>query len=304
MEEPYDLAPDDRADVSVRKILRRLFVTLRSNANGLTEDANTKCLHDLRVANRRTRSALSQIKGVLPVSVIEYFQPEFKWLGNVTGPCRDLDVFLNTLDGPRGESGDLGHLRNFLSEKRQREHILVCAALRTEKFQRLVDDWGRFLETAADEEIRPRLASSPIIEVAGPRILKAYRRMWNRGTGIDVDPPATLLHRLRIDGKKLRYLLEFFIELYSMTTVSRFIGELKKLQDILGDLNDTRVQLALISEFKNQGIVSPEEFAASSLLAKMITQRQCELRVEFAEHFELFISEESRKLYERTFDAG
>jgi len=128
--------------------------------------------------------------------------------------------------------------------------------------------------------------------------------MWNRGTGIDVDPPATLLHRLRIDGKKLRYLLEFFIELYSMTTVSRFIGELKKLQDILGDLNDTGVQLALISEFKNQGMVSPEVFAASSLLAEMITQRQCELRVEFAEHFELFISEESRKLYERTFDAG
>ena len=108
MEEPYDLAPDDRADVSVRKILRSLFVTLRSNANGVAEDANTKCLHDLRVANRRTRSALSQIKGVLPVSVIEYFQPEFKWLGNVTGPCRDLDVFLNT-------AGDIRLLEKILT---------------------------------------------------------------------------------------------------------------------------------------------------------------------------------------------
>jgi len=301
MEEPYDLAPDDRADVSVRKILRRLFVTLRSNANGLTEDANTKCLHDLRVANRRTRSALSQIKGVLPVSVIEYFQPEFKWLGNVTGPCRDLDVFLNTLDGPRGESGDLGHLRNFLSEKRQREHILVCAALRTEKFQRLVDDWGRFLETAADEEIRPPLASSPIIEVAGPRILKAYRRMWNRGTGIDVDPPATLLHRLRIDGKKLRYLLEFFTELYSAATISRFIGELKKLQDILGDFNDTEVQLALIEEFRDQGSPSAETRTAASDLAEAITERHFQLRSEFAERFESFSSDESRQLYKRTF---
>jgi len=125
--------------------------------------------------------------------------------------------------------------------------------------------------------------------------------MWKRGAGIGIKPPATLLHRLRIDGKKLRYLLEFFTELYSAATISRFIGELKKLQDILGDFNDTGVQLALIGEFKDQDIASPEAFAASSLLAEMITQRQCELRVEFAEHFENFASEDNRKLYKKTF---
>ena len=305
MKQPYGLAPDDRADESVRKILRRLFGALRSNVDGVVEDADIEFLHDLRVANRRTRTALSQTKGVLPLSVMDTFPPEFKWLGDVTGPCRDLDVMLLEMDGYRHQSeidaGALGPLRNFLRERRRREHSLVCAALQSERFQRLVEDWGRFLETCAEEEIRPPLASTAIIEVAGPRILKAYRKTRKRGTGIDVDPPAALLHRLRIDGKKLRYLLEFFSDLFPRATVTRFIRELKQLQDILGDFCDTEVQLALIREFADHGTASAETLAVSSRLTEAIEERQRELRAEFSERFELFAGDESRKLYKKTF---
>jgi len=305
MMKPYDLTPDDRADESVRTILYRLFGELRSNVAGVLENEDVEFLHDFRVANRRTRSALSQARDVLPSPVIDTFPPEFKWLGTVTGPRRDLDVFLRAMAGhqhrPGTDGSALASLGNFLREKRRLEHDLVRTALQSERYQSLVEEWGRFLETGAESGTGPPLASSPIIELAGPRILRAYRRMWKRGAGIGIKPPATLLHRLRIDGKKLRYLLEFFTELYSAATISRFIGELKKLQDILGDFNDTGVQLALIGEFKDQDIASPEAFAASSLLAEMITQRQCELRVEFAEHFENFASEDNRKLYKKTF---
>jgi len=305
MKQPYDLAPDDHADESVRKILGRLFGTLRSNVDGVIADANIEFLHDLRVANRRTRTAVSQIEGVLPASVVSPFSLEFKWLGTVTGPCRDLDVFLLAMDIHRHRSGiddgALDPLEDLLREKRRREHGLVFAALQSERFQRLVEGWGRFLETGTEEETRPPLASSAIIEVAGPRIFKASRRMRKRGAGADVDPPASLIHRVRIDGKKLRYLLEFFSDLYPRGTVARFIGELKQLQDVLGDFNDTVVQLALIEEFADHGTASAETLAAVCRLTKAITERQRELRAEFTEHFEFFASDESRKLYKRTF---
>ncbi|MFC2144547.1 CHAD domain-containing protein [Acidobacteriota bacterium] len=303
MKQPYGLAPDDRADESVRKILHRLFGELRSKVDGIVEDADVEFLHDLRVANRRTRTAVSQIKGVLPASVVETFQPEFKWLGDLTGSCRDLDVFLTDLNSHRQRSPALGPLKDFLREKRQREHALVCDALRSEKFQRLIDNWGRFLETGPEKETEAPFASSPIIEVAGPRILKSFRRMRKRGTGIEGDPPAALLHRLRIDGKKLRYLLEFFIDLYPVTTVSRFIGKLKQLQDILGDFNDTGVQLALIGEFVDHGTASEDALAATENLVEEVTDHERELLSEFSERFALFASDESRKLYKRTFKA-
>jgi len=307
MKQPYDLAPDDHADESVRKILRRLFGTLRSNVDGVIADENIEFLHDLRVANRRTRTAVSQIKGVLPASVVGLFSPEFKWLGTVTGPCRDLDVSLLAMGIHRHRSGiddgALDPLEDLLREKRRREYGLVCAAFQSERFQRLVERWGRFLETGTEMETRPPLASSAIIEVAGPRILKASQRMRKRGAGADVNPPASLIHRLRIDGKKLRYLLEFFSDLYPRGTVARFIGELKQLQDILGDFNDTEVQLALIEEFADHRTASAEALAAAGRLAEVITDHQHGLRAEFTEHFEIFAGAESRKLYKKTFRA-
>ena len=306
MNQPYDLAPDDHADQSVRKILRRLFAALRSNVDGVVEDADIDFLHDLRVANRRTRTALSQIKGVLPTAVLETYQPEFKWLGDVTGPCRDLDVFSIAIEDSLQRSpiddDALRPLKDFLGAQRRTEHDLVRVALQSNRFRLLVEGWDRLLESPSEGK-NPRLASTPIIDGAGPQILKAYRRIRKRGSGIDVDPSADLLHRLRIDAKKLRYLLEFFSDLYPLVTVSRLIGELKQLQDILGDFSDTEVQLAIIRKFADCGAVSAETLAATSSLAETITERQRLLRSDIAERFGLFTSDESRKLYRKTFRA-
>jgi len=289
----------------VRRILRRLFAALRSNVDDVVEDTDIEFLHDLRVANRRTRTALSQTRGVLPSSVTESVSPDFKWLGAVTGSCRDLDVFLLAIDSHRRRSGIddgvLGSLENLLREERRREHRLVCTALQSDRFQRLVENWDRFLQTRFEEEPVPPLASTPIIEVAGPRILKAYRRTRKRGTGIDVDPSADVLHRLRIDAKKLRYLLEFFSVLYPLVTVRRLIGELKQLQDILGEFSDTEVQLDLIREFTDLAAPSAETLAATKNLTDAIEERQRQLRAEFAKRFEFFAGEESRKFYKKTF---
>jgi len=299
-----DLAADDRADESARKILRRLFGALRSKVDGVVEDMDVEHLHDLRVANRRTRSALSQIKGVLPNAVLETHQPEFKWLGDVTGPCRDLDVFLIAIEDPlqRFAIDDvaLRPLKDFLGALRRTEHDLVRAALQSNRFRLLVEGWDRFLESPSEGKI-PRHASSPIIDVAGPQILKAYRRIRKRCSEDTVDPPPTLLHRLRIDGKKLRYLLEFFRELYPGATVPRFISELKQLQNILGDFNDTEVQLGLIQEFENHSVPSEVTRVATTNLTEAIANRQRQLRDEFSDRFELFASVESRKMYRMTF---
>ena len=305
MSQPYVLSPGDRTDDSVRKILCRLFGALRSNVDGVIVDADIEFLHDFRVANRRTRTALSQTKDVVPPLVIDTFLPEFKWLGDVTGPCRDLDVMLLKMDGyqhpSKTDDGALGSLEIFMREKRRVEKGLVRAALQSERFQRLFEGWRQFLDTGGEEEFWPPLASSPIIELAAPRIFKAYRRTRKRGSGVGVEAPAALLHRLRIDSKKLRYLLEFFSDLYPGTTVPQLIRELKQVQDILGDFNDTVVQLAFIREFAKQNTASAETLVAVDRLTELITERQRKLRSEFGERFELFASDESRKLYRKTF---
>ena len=305
MQRSYCVTATDPAGESVRRILRRLFAALRSNVEGVLENADVESLHDLRVATRRTRTALSETRRVLPPSIMDIFPHEFKWIADVTGPCRDLDVMLLELDGYRHrteiDDRTLGSLKEFLEEKQRLERGRLQTALQSVRFQRLVEGWSRVLDTGAEEKPGPPLASQTTIDVAGRRILKAYRRMWKRGTQSGADPPAVLLHRLRIDGKKLRYLLEFFSELYPRAIVARFVRELKQLQDVLGDFNDTGVQLTLVQEFIDHGTVSAETRAAARRLTQAIEERQRELRAEIAERFAHLASDKTRKLYKKTF---
>ena len=66
---------------------------MRDNLPGTIGDVDTEFLHDVRVAVRRTRSLLKLGRPALPAHVREAWEPQFKWLGDLTTPVRDLDVY-------------------------------------------------------------------------------------------------------------------------------------------------------------------------------------------------------------------
>jgi len=74
------------ASVAVARLLLRLLDTLEQNVDGVLRDIDTEFLHDLRVAVRRTRSAVKLLGGVLPASLVAHYGAEFKWLGDLTTP--------------------------------------------------------------------------------------------------------------------------------------------------------------------------------------------------------------------------
>jgi CHAD domain-containing protein len=74
---------------------------------------------------------------------------------------------------------------------------------------------------------------------------KRYRRFRKIG-GKRADLPEEELHRLRIAGKKLRYVADFFRSLYPKKPTSKFIAALAEVQDQLGSLNDAVVSRQLL----------------------------------------------------------
>ena len=92
-----DLAPTVRADIGARQIHLALLDILDANEPGLRADLDTEFLHDFRVAVRRTRSLLGQIRRVFPQHAVDHFTAEFSWLGKLTGPPRDMDVLMLAL---------------------------------------------------------------------------------------------------------------------------------------------------------------------------------------------------------------
>jgi len=300
------LAPGERADRALRAILLDLLDTIELNVAGTIADLDSEFVHDLRVACRRSRSALTQVKGVLEPEVAGPGNAELKWLGGVTNPLRDLDVYLLEMPVyrsllPPEAVAELTPLEVLLRRSRGRAHRAVVRALRSTRFARFSASWRVTLTT--DEPSSAPEAARPAAELAADRIARAHRRILRHGRGLGDDPPAESLHRLRIDAKKLRYLLEFFASLYPDDEVGARVRELKGLQDILGGFNDMEVQrrrlAELAEELRDDPKVSAGCLLALGRLDAALEARQESYHGAFHDAFSTFTSKPVRRAFGR-----
>jgi CHAD domain-containing protein len=304
------LEPAMRADAATRLILRSLLETIEVNEEGTREDLDSEFLHDLRVAVRRTRSALTQIKGVLPARAVERYKAAFAWLGQITGPTRDMDVYLLKFDEyrstlPESIQNDLQPLHQFLQAHQALEHKALVKAMDSARYRKLLEDWRKFLETPLPNRSTLSNAMRPIGDVANERIWKLYKLALKEGRAIGAESPAESLHELRKTCKKLRYLMEFFKSLYPSASIRSLIKTLKVFQDNLGDFQDLDVQVATLRRFSHQmveeGVGSPETLMAMGILVENLQTRQHQTREAFSERFAEFSLPKNQKHFRELF---
>lgn len=246
---------DDTVDLAVRTILRDLLDKIEFSAKQVLVDTDPDDIHDLRVATRRTRTVLGQVPGVFPKVTLKPFREGFRRIGDITGTCRDLDVWLEAIDEDWGFSDakdtiSLGPLEDLIRHQRDTARTQVAADLQAPWFPALVSQWKTFLQTP--QETLSAQASRAITPVAAGRILKAHQRLLKHGNALPQAPLAAQFHRLRIDGKKLRYLLEFFGGLFDADQSHVLIEDLKGLQDVLGGINDREIQLRTLENLEEK----------------------------------------------------
>ena len=291
------------APVAVARLLLRLLDTLESNVDGVLRDIDTEFLHDLRVAVRRTRSAVKLLGAVLPDELAEHYKAEFKWLGDVTTPVRDLDVHLLGFDAMTGQleaafPADLEPLRAFLVRRRAHEFRRLSAALRGPRTRAIADDWRKALleirDTGGPRRRRPT-ASALALSTTG----RAFRRIAAQGGAITPESPPESLHDLRKRAKELRYLLEFFAPLHDPIAYRKVVGDLKQLQDCLGDFQDSEVQREEIRTLADAMLADRAAPAATLLamgeIAAKLARSQAEARDEFAARFARFAGPAGRE---------
>jgi CHAD domain-containing protein len=294
------LAPDAPAVTAVAAVLEQLFDTALANVGGVLRDIDSEFLHDLRVAVRRTRSTLKLAGDVLPDGLASRFRPEFKWLGDLTTPTRDLDVYLLGFDAmaARLVAASPAELRPFhdqLARRRTAEQRQLARGLRNTRFSKLTADWREALGGAA----ATRKADPAAAQLAGRRIRKAHRQVLADGGAITAASAPERMHELRKRCKDLRYLLEIFGSLYDPGEHWQAVRELKSLQDCLGEFQDTEVQRDEIRTFAAQMMGHRTAPAATLLamgeVAAGLAIRQRQARSEFAGRFRDFASPASQQ---------
>lgn len=297
------------ARTAFAEISRILVRAARRNEIGVTADVDTEFLHDWRVAIRRQRSALTIFKGVLPAPAMATYAARFADLARLTGPLRDLDVYL--LDETRyrtllPDTLQPGLDRFFDRVRTQRINELrrVQDGLAAPGYRQLFGQWLALLDSPHSG---PN-AEIPVLELACNRLQRRWRRVLRDGHRIGPDSADSALHSLRIQAKKLRYLLEFFASLFPADDVAALVKQLKHIQDNLGAYNDLNVQHQQLQADLDR-LLDPvaertlEAAALGGLIAALTAERN-QVRERFTQVFAAFASRQVTERFGRLLDTA
>jgi len=207
--------------------------------------ASPEVFHKLRVALRRLRSLWWAYRPLLDETDAERWRDRFKELAAAAGKTRDWDIVRELLVAYESARHPRVSLLTFVDERRRDAVSFSCRTIHEAGLNGI-------LERATDSA-KGQLASStsrpPLAEFARDRVKLAEKALAKRikhATLHEVSGYAAL-HDVRIAGKKLRYLLEFFspvLDVSHQATIER----LKNAQDELGALNDIVASEALLRE--------------------------------------------------------
>lgn len=245
--DPIRLEPAMSVGQAVGAVAYACLRHFRLNESVLIERPDAETLHQVRVAMRRLRSALSLFRSVVADARFETLREEIRWFTDQLGDARNLDVLTERLTA--GRQG-LAPPRA-VAEARDEAYAAVMAALGSDRFRRLMLGLVRWIEIGSWRA--GTKAKKPLLTFAVRQLGKRWRKVRSEGALLsELDDER--LHFLRIDIKKLRYSSEFLAGLFANADKAarqeEFISALADMQEHLGTLNDAVTGQDLIARLR------------------------------------------------------
>jgi len=228
------------------------------------------------------------------------FKRELKEIISITNRKRDLDVMHAklTIFQDNVKNSDLqkafDRLYEKISEERSREARYIKAYLQSSRFAEIMKNYKHFLKGGYRQSttIYARYAVLPVCDyVILTHFMKIKKRI-KKISGEQDDAP--LLHRLRIDFKKMRYLLENFQNFYSHNEIEKCIKEVKKLQKLLGAFHDGYQQRLIFENLCKQQKEEEVIFLLENVILPQLHTAQLKEIVSIEKRVQRFLELESR----------
>jgi len=247
-----------------RATISGYLITARQKEHGIISKDNPDFLHDYRVSLRKARSLMNLMEGVFSAEVRSLVRKSLGSLMKKTNHVRDLDVCLseNTIlqePAPEGLEDMKAELIRILESDRRQYQDQVRQYLRSYEYKAVMKDVGRALGIFSRLSKGP-LASMPVVPFAGERVIVQYETVVSTAKALDSDSPWTAVHKLRIECKRLRYLIDSFLPLYPGPESPAMLTTLKGLQDAVGRFTDYSVQIEYFEALKS-GHIETAEYA-------------------------------------------
>ncbi|HEX9050038.1 MAG TPA: CHAD domain-containing protein [Anaeromyxobacter sp.] len=244
-----DRVMDLSAEEGARVVALGLIAEASEAAEALAAGAGEEPLHDFRVAVRRLRSALRTYRPWLEEGLRPKHEKRLKKIARSTNAARDAEVQLAWLAGKRevfrSERKRAGW--EFLVARYEaRTHRGPDAARVGARLQRVAGKLQRRLSTY-ERRVDGAVPAASFGGVLASLVADQAAALAGRIQGIRDASDREGVHRARIEGKRLRYLLEP-LRGYGPADAKGAVAHLKRLQDVLGDLHDAHVLAAELEE--------------------------------------------------------
>jgi CHAD domain-containing protein len=247
-------AIDESARVYGAGVLIRHLDAFEGEIEGVRQARDIECIHRMRVASRRVRSALTLFWDYLPQKKREHWQSQFRGITRALGAARDTDVQIDILVKTDKKLPDPalrpGILRLLLRHRQKR------ARLQTDVLNTLDDlttsgvlaDLRLKLGPWSERQDQVYLYSPALYQLGFDALSTHLDAFLAYESYIERPECIAELHAMRIAAKRLRYTMEALASLYG-EEVKPVIQTLRNTQEALGEIHDCDVWIYYLPEF-------------------------------------------------------
>ncbi len=268
-----DVASTDDIAEAGRKILLDDFIKMLSHADGTRTGENIEDVHQMRVAIRRMRSAFRLLDAYYKSRRTRPFTLFLKAIAAQLGAIRDLDVLIEDLEAKRGELDEIHReplqaIIDTLDKKRRKARKKLVVRLDGVDYATFVNEYAAFLTRPGRGAITPESATTPHqVRHVLPREIHAHLadvRAYDDVIMAGAEPAS--LHALRIEFKRLRYIVDYFKDVLG-NSGTEYVKAIKTMQDLLGRYNDIEVAHSYLEKIGGKKFDKAESAALEAYLA-------------------------------------
>jgi len=223
---------------ALRAIARASLAHLLANLHCLEATGAPEAIHQMRVALRRLRSAMSLFRALLHDPQSQSLRTELRWMQQVLGAARDKDVLMAEILEPVDQlfhsAPGYRALCAQIEATRQADRAAMLTEIKGKRFAKSLLRLACWLEQVGAGD---PVGEEPVRRLALATLNRRHRRVRKHMAQFHT-LDETGRHECRIEIKKLRYAIDFFGGVISDRRSSKMLTQLASLQDVLGLLND------------------------------------------------------------------
>jgi len=248
----------ENKDIAIQKfaaenILANTQILLQILAKIQTPHYESEDIHDLRVASRRIRTALSIFGDLFPKQKLKKWEGTIRSITRTFGERRDRDVQIEFLKNQLALVTDkklrsgIARLYLRLVQKRKKEEAKLENQLsmlqKNQDILTMQDTMQQIIQTPAPEGYPAQL-----YQLAFQSIYTRLDQFLYYEVFLHHPENIHELHLMRIAAKHLRYALEIFLPLYN-GQLDEYLTIMKAIQQKLGLIHDCDVWVIFIPKF-------------------------------------------------------